>query len=224
MMVAHMAQLIIVGTGAVAAEQTTNIESSDYYWNGEKLEIKGYLEFPKYAYLHSHYHYKKPLLGSIDTYEVQPDDLFIIGNGNNKLRMQFASELKGKGANFINLIHPSCQIASTAKLGVGNIISPFSMVGPETVVGDFNVLTSYSCISHDCNVGDYNFFSSCIVCGHVNIGNNNELNCRSTVIPHVEIGNDSVVQAGMTVDKNVPDGTTVFYKYKERILAIPKSL
>lgn len=216
-----MAQLIIVGTGAVAAEQTVNIEQSEYYWEGSRIEIKGYLEFPKYSYLHKHYHYKKPLLGSIDTYKIQPEDLFFIGNGNNSLRAQFARALLDKGAKFINLIHHTVQVAPTARLGIGNIISPYSMIGPEVTVGNFNILTSYSCVSHDCEMGDYNFLSSCIVCGHVKIGNNNELNVRSAVIPHVEIGNNCVVQAGMVVDRNVPDGTTVFHRFREKVLAIP---
>lgn len=221
-----MARLIIVGTGAVAAEQTLNIEQSDYYCEGSKIEIKGYLEFPgytqsQYNYLYAHYQYKKPFLGEIDTYEVQPEDRFIIGNGNNSLRKKFAEMLLKKRAKFVNLIHPTVQVAPTAKLGIGNIISPFSMVGPKAVIGNFNVVTSYSAISHDCKMGDYNFLSSCIVCGHVTIGSNNQLNVRSAVIPDVEIGNDCIVQAGMVVDKNVPDGTTVFHRFKEKVLAIP---
>ncbi len=221
-----MVELIIVGTGAVAAEQTLNIEQSDYFWAGAKIAIKGYLEFPgygasKYSGLYAHYGYTQPFLGEIDTYAVQPEDRFIIANGNNALRKQYAEALLGRGARFINLIHPTVQVAPTAKLGIGNIISPFSMIGPKAVAGDFNVLTSYSALSHDCRMGSYNFLSSSIVCGHVKIGDGNELNVRSAVIPDVEIGNGCVVQAGMVVDKNVPDGTTVFHRFKEKVLAIP---
>jgi acetyltransferase-like isoleucine patch superfamily enzyme len=113
-------------------------------------------------------------------------------------------------------------IAEDAILGEGNIVSPFSVIGPKAVVGDFNGLTSYSAISHDCVVGSYNSFSSVVVCGYCHIGNNNMFYIKSTVAPSITIGNDCIIQAGMLVDKDVPDGTTVFYKYKERILAVPK--
>ncbi len=71
-------------------------------------------------------------------------------------------------------------------------------------------------------MGDYNSFSTCIVCGHAIIGNRNSFFIRSTVIPKISVGNDCTVQAGMVVDKNIPDNATVFYRFKEKTIAIPK--
>ena len=68
----------------------------------------------------------------------------------------------------------------------------------------------------------HNSFSSVIVCGYCHIGDNNSFWIKSTVVYSVNVGSNCVIQAGMVVDKDVPDGTTVFYKYKERIMAIPK--
>ena len=218
-----MVNLIIVGTGAVAAELTTGIETTNYYWNDEPIHIKGYLEFEEYRFLHKQYQYKKPILGMIDDYVIEDGDKFIIANANVSLRTQFAEKLRKRGAEFINLIHPSCIISPTSKMGIGNILSPYCQVGPVAKIGDFNILTSFSCISHDCKVGSFNSFSSCIVCGHCIIGNNNCFYIRSSIIPHVTVGDNCIVQAGMTVDKNVPDDTTVFYRFKEKVMAIPKN-
>ncbi|MEG1556451.1 MAG: hypothetical protein RR356_06980, partial [Bacteroidales bacterium] len=103
------------------------------------------------------------------------------------------------------------------------IINPFSIVGPKAKIGNYNLLTSYSAISHDCRVGDNNVFSSTILCGHVTVGHDNSFGIKASVIPHVKIGNHTIIQAGMTVDKEVPDHATVFHRFKEKVLAIPKT-
>lgn len=218
-----MVNLIIVSTGAVAAEVTGYLETADYQWKGEPIQIKGYLEYEEYRYLHEHYRYKAPVLGTIDDYVIVGGDYFIIANADVSLRKQFSEILRSKGASFISLIHPTCILAPTSEIGIGNIMSPHCQVGPVAKVGDFNIMTTCTMISHDCIVGNYNSFSTVIVCGHVEIGNENIFYIRSTVVPHITIGNNCKIQAGMVVDKNVPDGTTVFYKYKERIMAILQS-
>lgn len=218
-----MVNLIIVSTGAVAAEVTGYLETADYKWKGEPIHIKGYLEFEEYRYLHTQYRYKAPILGTINDYAIIDDDFFIIANANVSLRKHFSEILKSKGASFINLIHPTCIMAPTSEIGIGNIMSPYCQVGPTAKIGDFNIMTTSTMVSHDCIVGNNNSFSTVIVCGHVTIGNENNFYIRSTVIPHITVGNRCTIQSGMVVDKDVPDGTTVFYKYKERVLAIPQS-
>jgi len=97
------------------------------------------------------------------------------------------------------------------------------MIVANTEIGNHNLITSYSFISHDCKIGNGNFFSTAGLAGRITIGDNNFFGIRSTVIPHVSIGSSNVVQAGMIVDKSVKDNTTIFYRYKEQILAIPKA-
>lgn len=217
-----MINLIIVGTGAVAAEVTSFLEGADYNHNGESIQIKGYLEFEEYKYLHEEYGYTAPILGDLNSYSIQKEDYFIVANANVSLRTKFVETLKNRGAKFINIIHPTAIVSKSAQLGIGNILSPGCQIGPKAIVGDFNIMTSYSCISHDCKVGNFNSFSTCIVCGHATIGDNNSFYIRSTVIPNITIGNNCTIQAGMIVDKNTPDNTTVFYRFKEKLMAIPK--
>lgn len=38
---------------------------------------------------------------------------------------------------------------------------------------------------------------------------------RVTTVPDIIIGNRNKIQAGMIVDKNVGDDSTLFYRYKE---------
>ena len=218
-----MIDLIIVGTGAVAAELSSNMSTAEYLWKGEEIRIKGYLEFEEYRYLHAQYRYEAPILGTIEDYPISDSDYFVIANANNSLRKLFAVKLSKRGAKFINLIHPSCIISPSSEMGWGNICSPYCQIGPIAKLGDFNILTSFSCVSHDSIVGSFNSFSSCIVCGHCTIGDDNSFYIRSSVIPHVTIGNECTIQAGMVVEKDVSDNTTVFYRFKEKVMAIPKN-
>jgi sugar O-acyltransferase (sialic acid O-acetyltransferase NeuD family) len=214
--------IIILGTGAVAAELTSFIEDSDM---GELLGlcIKGYLgDDENTKKLHHEYKLEKPILGNLVDYKIEEKDYFVIGVTNLDFRKKAMNLLLPRGAVFPTLIHPSAIIARTATIGMGNLINPQCIIGPNAVIGDFNILTSQSFISHDVIVGDGNNFSTALLCGYVKVGNNNNFFIRSTVIPSLTIGNNNVIQAGMVVDKNIGDGETVFYKHKEKIIAIPK--
>lgn len=218
-----MKNLIIIGTGAVAAEITANMELADYKIENDTVKLKGYLEFDynieKY---YKAYNFSAPVLGDVNSYTPVENDFFVVGIANAEFRNKMINIMDEKGADFVNLIHPTCIVAKNAKLGRGNILSSYCVIGPKVIMGDFNLLTSYTAISHDCIVGNNNSFSSSIICGHTKIGDNNQFYIRTTVIPWIEIGDECVLQAGMTIDKNVPSGSTVFYRYKEKVLAVPK--
>jgi sugar O-acyltransferase (sialic acid O-acetyltransferase NeuD family) len=212
-------QLIIVGTGAAAAEITSLIEDT-HYGSSYGVEIKGYLCLDDRWV--KKYKYKKPYLGTADTYSPREDDFFIIAIGNNSFRKENADTLLAKGGKIISLIHSTCVIADSAEIGIGNIINPFSLIGPCAKVGDFNIVSSQSFISHDCIVGNFNFLSTAGLAGRIEIGNENFFGIRSTVLPDIKIGNRNTIQAGMIVDRNIGDDTTVFHRFKEKVIAIPE--
>ena len=131
-------------------------------------------------------------------------------------------KLLEKKAIIGSFIHHSVIRPVNCDLGKGIIIYPFCIIEKYSNIGDYNLITSYSFISHDCNIGDNNFFSTSGIAGTVTVGNDNYFGIRSAVVPHVTIGNNNVIQAGMIVNKSIKDNTTVFYRYKEQVLAIPK--
>lgn len=212
-----MKNIIIAGTGAVAAEITSYIEDTSF---GKEcgLQIKGYLEYPDNIELYyNKYKFQKPVLGDLDSYQPEEDDYFVIGVANIQFRRVVIEKLQLKSANFITLVHPSAIVARTATIGLGNVINPTCIIGPNVVIGEFNLLTSGTMLSHDCKVGDNNVFSTAVLCGHGIVGNDNEFGIRSSVIPHIEIGDKNLIQAGMIVDKNVEDDTVVFHRFKEKV-------
>ena len=220
-----MKDIIIIGTGAVAAELTSYIEDNNRaFSNKNKVNIVGYIDYKdnieKYW---RKYKFSVPVICDIDEYSPIKDEQVIIGVSNIKFRNKLIKKLKYKKATFASFIHHSTIIPKSARIGVGNIIYPNCIIGPNTTLGDFNIITSYSFISHDCMIGNGNFFSTAGIAGRVTILDNNFFGIRSTVIPSIEIGSNNIIQAGMVVDKNINDNTTIFYRFREKIIAIPKS-
>lgn len=218
----NMKDIVIFGTGAVAAEITSQLEDSDWGINAG-VRIKGYVASDGVGLIHwKEYKYKAPYLGEFSDYKIEKDDYFVLALGNYKVKRIIVGEIKDRGGKFITLIHPTAIVANTAIIGEGNILDPFTIIGPNVKLGDFNLLTSQSIISHDSIVGNFNFFATSLLCGYNHVGDDNFFGIRATTQPEISIGNRNVIQAGMIVDKNLEDDMTVFYRYKERVIAIPR--
>jgi acetyltransferase-like isoleucine patch superfamily enzyme len=219
-----MKDIIILGSGAVAAELTFYIEDNNSKVESDKkINILGYIEYDynieKYW---KKYNFKAPVLCDIDSYKPAPNEEVLIGVSDINFRKKMIDALINKNARIGSFIHHTVIIPDSIKLGIGIIVYPFCIIEQYAILGDYNIITSYSFISHDCVIGNNNFFSTAGIAGTVTIGNNNYFGIRSTVIPHIKIGNNNIIQAGMVVNKSIKDNTTVFYRYKEQVLAIPK--
>ncbi|MCG2461194.1 acetyltransferase [Flavobacteriaceae bacterium F89] len=216
-----MRNVIILGAGGAAAEVTFYIEDhNSKVEDCDQFKILGYIDYTKDFW--EKYKFKAPILCNIDSYIPGLDEEVLVAVGDMPSRKKMIKKLLQKKARIGSFIHDSVIRPKNLELGVGNIIFPFCILEDHAVIGSYNFLTSYSFISHDCVVGDNNFLSVAGLAGSVTIGNNNYFGIRSLVIPGKIIGNNNVIQAGMIVDKNVKDNTTVFYRYKEQVLAIPK--
>lgn len=217
-----MRTVIIVGAGGAGAEVTFYIEDHNSKVEVDKrINILGYLDDKEENW--AKYHYKAPYLGTIDSYTPQEGQELLIAIGNIDFRKKIIEKIQQKKAVIGSFIHDSViKPKKNIELGIGNIVFPFCILEDYSKIGNYNFLTSYCFISHDCVVGDNNFMSVAGLAGSVKVGNNNYFGLRSTVIPGVEIGDNNVIQAGMVVDKDVKDDTTVFYRFKEKVMAIPK--
>ena len=217
--------IIIVGSGAVAAELTSYIEDNNKHADADQQQhISGYLDqeenIPKYW---AKYKLKMPVLSDAEHYQIQEGDHFIIAISDLVFRKKMIDIIEKKNGKVTGFVHYTSIIADSAVIGEGNIIYPFCIVGPNAVVGKNNLVTGYSFISHDCSVGNNNFFSTAGLSGNVRVGDNNFFGIRSTVLPNIQIGSSNIIQAGMTVDKNIENDSTIFYRFKEKIIAVPKA-
>lgn len=220
-----MRNVVILGTGGCAAQLKFYIEDNNSKVNEEsQIKILGYIDYEyNIKDYYEKYDYSEPVLCDIDNYRPNPNEEVLIAIMNVDYRMKMINKLLNKKAKIGSFCHHSVIISKDQIMDEGNIIFPFCMIFENAIIGKYNLFTSYSFISHDCVVGDNNFFSMAGIAGHVKIGNNNYFGIRSTVIPKIEIGDNNVIQAGMVIDKNVKNDTTVFYRFKEKVMVIPKT-
>jgi bifunctional N-acetylglucosamine-1-phosphate-uridyltransferase/glucosamine-1-phosphate-acetyltransferase GlmU-like protein len=96
-------------------------------------------------------------------------------------------------------------------------------LGPNAKVGNFTMLNSRCSLGHDTKIGAFNFISP-NVCfsGFTDIGDGNLFGINSATIPGIKVGNNNKIMAGMVLDKNVGDEEVVFYRFKEKVIAVPK--
>ena len=212
-----MEKVIIVGAGGHAAE----IRDYFYYYNNDAgttaFDVIGFIDDNPEN--HEHYKYSEAYLGDIQNHEINPDASYVMGIANIKFRRVIAEKLMGKGAKFISFIHPLATISPSAIIGTGCVISHNVSIGPKAVLGDFNILNSRCTIGHDTTVGEYNFIGPQVVfSGFTKIGNDNMFGVNAATIPGISIGNRNIVAAGMILDKNVEDDSTIFHRFKEKVI------
>lgn len=212
-------KIIIIGAGGHAAELNDYITYQNLVSEVPSMDIVGLLDDDKESY--TRYDYEAPFLGKITDHDVRTDVQYLMGIANLKYRKHFIEAFKSKGGKFASLIHPSALISGSAKLGEGVVIAPNASLGPNVVIGDFTLLNARCSIGHDTVLGKYNFISP-NVCfsGFTVVGNENLFGINSATIPGIKVGSRNKITAGMVLDKPVGDDTTVFFRMKERVMAI----
>jgi sugar O-acyltransferase (sialic acid O-acetyltransferase NeuD family) len=211
--------VIIIGAGGHGAEIDDYINLSNKTLQSEFYKIAGYIDDDPDSY--SRYKFSGPYLGSIKNHQIRKDCHYVIGIANLEFRKSIVNLFLEKGAQFLTLIHPTAFISSSATIGTGVVIGPMANVGPNVSVGDFTIINSRSSLGHDTKVGAFNFISP-NVCfsGFTVIGDNNLFGINSATIPHVKVGSNNKIMAGMVLDQDVGDNQVVFYRFKEKIIAI----
>lgn len=214
-------RVIIIGSGGHGAEIDEYIATMNKHSNDMKIQVAGFLDDNPSNY--ASYQFSAPLLGNIKKHRIQHDVFYVIGIANQEYRRTFVEYFLENNAQFMNIIHPAATISKSASMGTGNVIGPMVNIGPNVKIGDFNLVNSRSSLGHDTTIGNYNFISPNVsFSGFTKVGDDNLFGINSATIPDTSIGSRNRIMAGMIIDKPVKDDSTVFYRYKEKIMAIRK--
>lgn len=217
-----MKNVIIIGAGGHAAEIDEYIRYSQKETGIKEIDITGFLDDNPANY--ARYKFSAPLLEGIKNHKVSGDHMYLLGIANLKYRRLFADRFVSEGAKFVTFTHCRAYISESAEIGEGSIIGPNANIGPNVKVGKFTLINSRCSLGHDTIVGDYNFISP-NVCfsGFTTIGDENLFGINSATIPGIRVGNGNKIAAGMILDQNIENEAVVFYRFKERVIAIPKT-
>ena len=83
------------------------------------------------------------------------DKFLVIALGNPSVRRKLHEDLRTKGAQFTNVIHPTVIVAEGTRLGVGVVLALFSIISANSYIGDGVVINCFAVIQHDAQVCNF---------------------------------------------------------------------
>ena len=202
-----MKNLIIIGAGGMGRSVYCIATGSIGY--GTEFVVKGFIDDDIHQ-LDSFEGYP-PMLGKIDDYEIEENDIFVCSIGSTKTKKMLCEKLKAKGAKFLPLIHKTAIIRQNAQIGDGSIVADFASVGADCVIGENTLIQTFSIAAHDCKIGNYVRIDTHATCvGGVVVEDLATIHTSAVVSHKVVIGEGAVVGACSFVIKKVKPGTTVY--------------
>ena len=152
-----------------------------------------------------------PYLGTIADYSPRESHQLLLTIGSTSAKRDIVATLKGRGARFASLRHPTAVVAVTARLEEGVILCPYAVVSANAVLGEFVAVNIHSSIGHDVNVGAYSTISAHVdLTGGVTLGQAVSVGSGARVLPGRHVGEGATVGAGAIVMRNVPVHATVY--------------
>lgn len=203
-----MKHLIIIGARGWGREVYATAIKSNEYLNGD-YDIKGFLDDDAHALdgLNGIY---PPILGPVEDYKIEADDVFFCAMGESNWRKHYAEIIEKKGGEFIPIIHATAKINQTATVGGGSIVTAYSIVSADVKIGRHVMIQSFSDIGHDAVIDDYASIGAYVFLGgYASVGEMSTMYTKSSIIPHKSIGKNCVVGFGSVVMRNVKDGNHV---------------
>lgn len=213
-----MKNLIIVGAGGLG-RTVYNIAICS---RGYKIdfEIKGFLEFDINKL--DGFEGYPPIIGNEDQYNIENNDVFVLGVGGNTIRRKIIQKLEEKGAVFYSLIHKTAYMETNTIIGDGTIMAANSYIGCDTIVGANCFIQNNAVIGHDVRIGN-NCRIDCnsMLVGGTKVGNNATIHTSAVISHKVTIEDNTTISACSFVVRDVKEGTTVLGNPAKQIF-IPK--
>lgn len=203
-----MKNLIIVGAGGYGREMY-GAACAGRLPGVDAFAVKGFLDDNPRA-LDGFAGYP-PVLGTIQDYVPQADDVFITAFGNLATRRRVVERLAAKGARFATLVAASAFLGPNVTVGEGSFIAPGVSLTADVRIGRHAAVFHNTSIGHDAVLGDFtHVYAQCSLGGAVKVGDGAQVFPGAVVVPRRTIGDGATVGAGATVVLNVEPGTTVF--------------
>lgn len=141
-----------------------------------------------------------PILGSVEGFCEQENDVFLCAIGDPIQRKKYASIMEERGVKFATLIHPQAFVGGNVEIGEGSVVAPSAVITCDVKLGRHVIVNVQSSISHDCVLADYVTLSpGCHLPGGCRLDERVFLGAHSTLIPNVNLAAGTFVAAGAVV-------------------------
>lgn len=132
----------------------------------------------------------------------------IIAIGDNWVRRQVADRIRRAVPNFefVTVIHPSAQVARSARVATGTVVMPGAIISANADIGEFCIVNTKASLDHDGVMGAFSSFAPAVTAGgEVTVKPFAAVLLGANIIHSISIGEHSVVGAGSLVLRDVPD-------------------
>lgn len=151
-----------------------------------------------------------PVLGPIEDHRPQPDEVFVCAIGRPEAKLRCTRLMRDRGAEFVNLIHPTAVVAPGCSLGTGVVLTRGVTLSVDVTIGDDVACNFMSTVGHDAVVEEGCTISSfCDVTGRAYLERGVFLGSHASVLPGVRVGAMATVGAGSVAVRRVAGGRTV---------------
>ena len=203
-----MKHLLIIGARGFGRECLWMALHTREY-NNKIYDIKGFLDSNSHALDNLKGDFP-PILGSVEEYKIQPDDVFFCAMGDPQWRKHYADMIEARGGKFISLISPLAIISPNATILPGCSIGSNIIISDNVTIGRHVMIHSFCSLGHDCHVDDYASLESYVfVAGYASVGKMSVMHPKSMLIAHKSIGDNVIVGAASVVMRNIKDGLHV---------------
>lgn len=201
-----MKELVIIGAGGMG--RTIYDMARENAGFNKEFTIKGFIDDNLDA-LEGFKNYP-PVIGTIASYEVRSNDVFVCSIGGESRRKCMESIIS-RGGEFLTLIHPTSRIGTNVVIGKGCYVGAYTIIAADAFVDDYNFIQSHTIIGHDVKMGKWNRVDSNVfVVGGVEIGEGCMIHTRVMLNHNVHVGDGAHVGACSFVIKDVEADSTVF--------------
>jgi sugar O-acyltransferase (sialic acid O-acetyltransferase NeuD family) len=202
-----LSKLLIVGAGGFGREVfqwARHIKSASGKW-----ENIFFLDDNLHAL--DNFNTEGRIVGRIIDWQPGKDEEFVCSIGAPRVRMEICNVLEGKGAVFINIIHPTAVVGEKCVLGKGVIICPNTCLTTDQHIGDHVIININTSIGHDTRIARGCTLSAhCDVMGGAQLDEGVFMGSGARILPGIRVGKNAKVGAGSVVIRRVAPDTSVF--------------
>jgi len=147
-------------------------------------------------------------------------DYIVIALGYKQMRVKKELFNKFKGIiPFANVIHSSCYIDNSCKIGEGVVFLPRVVLDYKVVIHDNVLINTGSIIAHHSIIQNNTFIAPGVsIAGYVNISSECFIGIGSIIKDMVEIGKNNTIGAGSVVVKDIKEENTVSVGIPSKII------
>jgi sugar O-acyltransferase (sialic acid O-acetyltransferase NeuD family) len=135
---------------------------------------------------------------------------FMLGIGNNTIRLRIARALELKKQLMPPVIDSAAAVSATAQIGAGVFISKGACINAMAVVGSYSIINTAAIVEHECIIGSaVHIAPGSVLAGNVKVGDRSFIGANAVIKQGVVIGQDVTVGAGAVILKDIGDNATM---------------